>query len=131
MGSILDVAKCILEQHGDMSAMKLQKLAYYAQAWSLAWTEEPLFSEDFQAWRNGPVSRELYKHHQGQYRVTASGIPGNSDALTPDQKNSVDQVLAYYGEKSPQWLSDLTHAEAPWQEARREAVPVKAIRATP
>ena len=27
-------------------------------------------------------------------------------------------MLSFYGEKNPQWLSDLTHVEAPWREAR-------------
>ena len=27
-------------------------------------------------------------------------------------------VLGYYGPRSAQWLSDLTHREAPWLEAR-------------
>jgi uncharacterized phage-associated protein len=28
-------------------------------------------------------------------------------------------VLHYYGNKSSQWLSNLTHAERPWREARQ------------
>ena len=28
-------------------------------------------------------------------------------------------MLVFYGDKSPQWLSDLTHMETPWQTARR------------
>lgn len=121
MSTIFDVAQYILEQRGDTSAMKLQKLAYYAQAWSLTWTEKPLFEEDFQAWRNGPVSPELYAQHRGEYVVSADMLPGSAAALTPDQQDTVNKVLEYYGGRSPQWLSDLTHAEDPWQDARRRA----------
>src|SRR6267142_182405 len=32
-----DVAAFILKQRGEMTAMKLQKLVYYCQAWSLVW----------------------------------------------------------------------------------------------
>jgi uncharacterized phage-associated protein len=28
-------------------------------------------------------------------------------------------VLKFYGDKSSQWLSDLTHGEDPWREARK------------
>lgn len=28
-------------------------------------------------------------------------------------------MLAFYGDRSPQWLSDLTHMGMPWQTARR------------
>ena len=31
----------------------------------------------------------------------------------------MDAVLAYYGDKSSQWLSDLTHMEDPWRKARQ------------
>lgn len=43
---------------GDsITPLKLQKLIYYAQAWSLALPERayPLFDEDMQAWAHGPV----------------------------------------------------------------------------
>ena len=60
MSNVFTVAKYILQQKGAMSSMKLQKLCYYAQAWSLVWDDAPLFDEDFQAWRNGPVCYELY-----------------------------------------------------------------------
>lgn len=60
MANVFDVAKYILEVKGTMSTMKLQKLCYYAQAWSLVWDDKPLFGEEFEAWANGPVCRELF-----------------------------------------------------------------------
>ena len=30
-----------------------------AQAWSLAWTEKPLFDENFEEWANEPVWQEM------------------------------------------------------------------------
>ncbi|WP_307850044.1 MULTISPECIES: type II toxin-antitoxin system antitoxin SocA domain-containing protein [unclassified Saccharopolyspora] len=42
-----------------MTAMKLQKLVYYSQAWHLVWDERPLFDEPVQAWANGPVVPDL------------------------------------------------------------------------
>ena len=52
--TVFDIAKYILHQRGRMSTMKLQKLCYYAQAWSLVWDDTPLFDEDFSAWRKRP-----------------------------------------------------------------------------
>ncbi len=40
--------------------MKLQKLTYYAHAWWLAHTGQPLFDDDIEAWPWGPVIRNLY-----------------------------------------------------------------------
>jgi uncharacterized phage-associated protein len=116
----IDVADYILSRLGSMSAMKLQKLVYYSQAWALAWTEEPLFPEDFQAWANGPVLRELYDRHRGQFRLEPGFFGGNPASLTDDQKEVIDKVLAYYGQRDPQWLSNLSHIEEPWKTARAE-----------
>ena len=42
--SVHDVAAYILQKHGPMTTMKLQKLVYYAQAWGLVWDDCPLFN---------------------------------------------------------------------------------------
>lgn len=122
MATVFDTAKYILERQGSMSAMKLQKLCYYAQAWSLVWDDAPLFDEDFEAWANGPVCPELYKVTRGQFLVTAEDEPGNSSNLDDNQKDTIDTVLSHYGIHDAQWLSRLTHMEDPWKHAR-EGVP--------
>lgn len=120
MANCFDVAKYILEKQGEISAMKLQKLVYYAQAWTLTWDETPLFHEPIQAWVNGPVVVELYEHHHGKFRLKSSDVTlGDSAHLNETQKDNINRVLAYYGDKNPQWLSDLTHLEDPWMKARR------------
>lgn len=112
-----DVAAYILHRQGSMPAMKLQKLVYYSLAWSLVWDDKPLFEETIEAWANGPVIRELYDAHRGHFSV--SSVPdGDPNLLDKDQRETVDAVLQFYGDKSSQWLSDLTHTEAPWRDAR-------------
>ncbi|MDC7291062.1 DUF4065 domain-containing protein [Blautia schinkii] len=74
MANVFDTAKYILEQSGTMSTMKLQKLCYYSQAWSLVWDDSPLFNEDFQAWTNGPVCSELFFKTQGKYSVSTRQV---------------------------------------------------------
>lgn len=121
MATIFDVAKYITEQCGEMTAMKLQKLAYYAQAWSLVWDEQPLFNEDFQAWANGPVVPALYERHRGMFKVnSALFADADASAITEEQRDSINKVLDFYGTKTAQWLSDLTHSENPWLNARGE-----------
>ena len=117
-----DVAAYILQNKGEMTAMKLQKLVYYSQAWSLVWDEEPLFKERIEAWANGPVVPALYSEHRGQFKV-GSWPKGDPDKLARTQRQTIDAVLKYYGDKSSQWLSDLTHREAPWVEAREGLSP--------
>jgi len=117
-----DVAAYILAQQGSMSAMKLQKLVYYSQAWHLVWDEEPLFGERIEAWANGPVVRELYREHRGQFTVS-SWPKGDVSRLTQSEKDTIDIVLNHYGDKRAAWLSELTHMEAPWREARQGLLP--------
>lgn len=123
MATVLDVAKYVLNHTGQITTMKLQKLVYYCQAWSLGWDGVPLFDEDFQAWANGPVCPELFERHRGRFVVDEtllSDVPAHSFA--PNEVETMDSVLEYYGGKEPQWLSELSHKEAPWKEAR-EGVP--------
>ena len=99
--------------------MRLQKLVYYCQAWSLVWDEEPIFYEKIEAWSGGPVVKELYDKHRGMFKVDWSTFMlGDSSKLNKEQKDTVDNVLEYYGNKTAQWLSDLTHMEEPWKKAR-------------
>ena len=100
-----------------MTAMKLQKLVYYAQAWSLVWDEKPLFGEEIRAWANGPVVPRLYDWHRGAFEVT-SCLRDNPSILTSEQRETINAVLDFYGNRSSQWLSDLTHQESPWRDAR-------------
>lgn len=119
MANVFDTAKYILEKKGEMSTMKLQKLCYYSQAWSLVW-DDPLFDEDFQAWENGPVCPELFQKTKGRYSVVADDETGGENNLTDSQKETIDVVLNHYGGHNAQWLSQLTHMEEPWKAARAD-----------
>ena len=119
MANVFDTAKYILEKSGSMSTMKLQKLCYYSQAWALVWDDKPLFDEDFQAWANGPVCPELFYKTQGKYSVCASDEDGGMENLSDEQKDTIGRVLEYYGCHDAQWLSQLTHMEDPWIDARK------------
>jgi len=119
MASVFDVAVYILSASGEMPAIKLHKLLYYSQAWSLVWDGKPLFPEEIQAWVNGPVVPAVYNVHKGMFKLTPGAFPqGKPDALTEIEKESVDVVLDYYGEKSSQYLMNLVCSERPWKEAR-------------
>jgi uncharacterized phage-associated protein len=122
MANVIDVAAFILANAGEMTAWKLQKLVYYGQAWSLVWDEKPLFSERIEAWANGPVCPDLYNRHRGLF-VVSQLAGGDPRRLTDDEVETLVAVLKYYGGHSAQELSDLTHSEAPWKDARSGLAP--------
>lgn len=119
MANVFDVATYILEKNGPMSTMKLQKLCYYCQAWSLVWDDAPLFNEEFHAWANGPVCKELFYKTQGRFSVSASDEGGNRENLSHEQIDTINIVLDHYAPHDAQWLSQLTHMEDPWNRARK------------
>lgn len=124
MASVYNVAAYIISKCGEITTMKLQKLTYYCQAWSLAWDDKPLFDEDFEAWANGPVCPELFNKHRGQFVVGKNFLPEYLDYdFTDNEIETMDVVLNDLKDKSPQWLSDLTHSERPWKDARKGYAP--------
>ena len=91
MASANDVAAYLLQECGSMTAMKMQKLVYYSQAWSLVWDDAPLFTERIEAWANGPVVPTLYKQHRGKF--TVSDWPsGNPDKLLDSWRDARAEI---------------------------------------
>lgn len=117
MANVLDVAEYLLKDLGKITAWKLQKLVYYSQAWHSVWDEEILFPSRVEAWANGPVCKDLYNAHKGQFSVDSVG--GDADNLSGGEKETLDAVIKFYSRHSGQELSDLTHAERPWKDARK------------
>lgn len=125
MVSVFDAAKYVLELMNEQcTTMKLHKLLYYCQAWSLVWEDKKLFEEKIEAWANGPVIRELFNFHKGMYWISKNSLTlGNSSKLSQIQKDNVKSVIDFYGGRTSQWLIDQTHTEKPWREARKGLAP--------
>ena len=98
-----------------MEAMKLQKLVYYAQAWALVWSGEPLFPDAIEAWDYGPVVPSVPWEHRHVTVGLESLLGAKPEALNENERAVVDAVVAFYGEMSASTLSDLTHREDPWR----------------
>ena len=115
MASAFQVAKFIRSRLPGTNAFKLQKLLYYAQAWSLVWRDRTMFTEAVQARTHGPVVPEVWadiSHNAGH------GI-ANASELNADDAGVVDHMLTMYGHLTGDELIVLTHAEQPWIATRR------------
>lgn len=111
----------------SLSHLKLHKLAYYAQAWHLAFFDRRLFDGAFEAWVHGPVSRPLYQRFNTtkfMYSAitTADVLPWfNLEKLLETSTSElahVDEVLEVYAGLTGSQLERMTHDEDPWIEAR-------------
>ena len=108
----------------QMTNMKVQKLLYYAQSLYLALFDEPLFPEEIQAWRYGPVCPSAY-HLYSEFEANQLPIPSPEfvDKIPPEKRNLLEEVWEYFGEHHPYSLSSMTHLEFPWQKARKGLPP--------
>jgi hypothetical protein len=90
MARVRDVAAYIISKLRSVDVMKLQKLLYYSQAWSL-------------------VVRNVFKTYQGQYKVSRA-LEGDKTSLAEDGRATVDAIRRFHGDKEGFYLSELTHA---------------------
>jgi len=103
-----------------ITQMHLHKLLYFAQGWSLAVHEQPLFVETIEAWRHGPVVSSLRPvfQHFGRDAIT----PEHADergVVDGEDKVMVESVWRYYRRYSASGLRSLTHRQAPWLDASK------------
>ncbi len=102
----------------DVTPMKLLKLVYIAHGWCLAITDSPLIVEPVEAWKYGPVIRDLYDSfkHYGNQPITelAQYAYGEKD-ISREYKKFLDKIWEMYGDYSGEQLSNLTHkTNTPW-----------------
>lgn len=100
---------------------KLQKLLYYAQAWSLVLKDKTIFSEDIEAWVHGPAIPIVYEAFKefGRNCIQGLSIDANEfSELTDGDKAVLDMVWDLYGKYDGDYLEVLSHSEEPWQKAR-------------
>lgn len=108
----------------EMTNMKVQKLLYYSQCLYLALHNEPLFEDEIQAWRYGPVCPPAYKFYC-KFEAEQLPIPTKEFMLEiPDEpKEVLEEIWGYFGGYHAYRLSDMTHGEFPWKKARRGLLP--------
>ena len=120
MYSVFDVANWFLQKE-EMTNKKLQKLCYYAQAWSYAFNNKKMFDGDFEAWVHGPVNRSLWNalRNYGYDKVESNHFSKSAHNIEDDSiLELLEDVWATYGEFSGGQLEALTHREKPWCKAR-------------
>lgn len=115
-----DVAEYFLslvntEDGEGITNLKLQKLIYYAQGFHLAISDQPLFSEDIEAWVHGPVVPEIYQAYK-QYGGGPIPIPESLDLAkySEPEMELLDEIHEVFGQFSAWKLRNMTHVEPPW-----------------
>ena len=121
--SALQVAEYFIDKANEekkpITNKKLQKLVYYAQAWSLVLNNKKLFSEPIEAWVHGPAVRSLYvQYKKFGFEPIREEIKPDTLNISGKTKELLDTVWNAYGKLDAGYLEMLTHSEEPWREAR-------------
>ena len=136
----LDIAK---RDGKTLQPMKIQKLVYIAHGWHLALLDKPLIEDPVEAWRWGPVIKDLYHEFKefGRTPITKKATdlnfeekPGGGIRIkfeTPNleqcsddpdtAKAFLERVWKVYGTFTSTQLSNMTHKKgAPWDKTMEQ-----------
>ncbi len=104
--------------HKKLDELKLHSLLYLAQREAFARENGPLFEEEFEGWKYGPVCilvRTKYKKgffkNRNNNRKAANRLSSNSCEI-------IDFVVDMYRKMDSWDLSNLTHSEYSWCQSR-------------
>lgn len=124
MASVFQVANYFLsksEPYGQFAIthLKLQKLVYYAQAWTLVIKKDPLFPERIEAWIHGPVCPDLYyTFRRYGFDTIEPRVNADLSIFTEQEIGIMNAIWDAYGEFDGSYLEEMTHNEDPWKNAR-------------
>lgn len=123
MSSALAVAKYLNElnvhKHGcGMDEMKMHKMMYFSQRESLMIDDNPLFEDLFEAWKFGPVLRNVRNEYKRDQMFASV-----NETLNEKEKELVLSVFERYDSYDAWDLSSLSHEEFSWKQARGGLAP--------
>jgi uncharacterized phage-associated protein len=135
MASAYDVAKCLIhlaaaeDEPEFLTHLRLQKLLYYVQGWSLTLRKKAMFSEEIQAWAHGPVVASLYSKFAdfGNRPINPDEVD-RPKRLTEADTQFIGMVWDAYKGYSASSLRAMTHRESPWRDARAGCKPADACK---
>lgn len=134
----IDVSRYIInechKQNLSISNLKLQKLLYFAQGYSLALTDTPLFYNEIEAWDFGPVVPEVYREYKmfGANEIPVidsyydidfdsedflSEIKFDDNIFNGNQKLIMNAVVKQFGKFTANDLVNMTHKQSPWKDS--------------
>lgn len=112
MAKALEVAKFILqESEKGLSNLELQKTLYFVELDYQRKYKESLISDDFEAWKYGPVSREVYKEYCA-YGADSIAKPQSVELdLSEEKKQTIRERISKISDV-PYWkLVEKSHRE--------------------
>lgn len=141
--STLDIARYVIQYAFDdtepVTNLALQKILYFMQYSSLVLLKTPLNSKiEFEAWKHGPVVREVYSHYRinGGCLIMPDADDSLEDDLYQEMKTHFGKLNTYISKWlrfNPWKLVDISHKPGTaWAECYKEGenniIPVDLIK---
>lgn len=105
----------------SVTNLALQKYLYFIQIWNMKANKKPAFSDDIEAWRHGPVIRDIYnkfrKYISSPIDPQDKVLKESRVVLDNDTYQVVQYVLQKYSELSDWDLVRIARATQPWEDA--------------
>lgn len=124
MYSALDVADYIVERCANLgrpvSNLQLQKILYYVQLNFLRIFDKCAFDDDIQAWRHGPVVKEVYYKYNvcGRHEIIPRVTQTTKGMFLEKDRDLIDQVTDACVQLDAWELVERSHKiGGPWQQS--------------
>ena len=118
MHSVHDVESFFIEiannsDDDNITNLKLQKLLYYAQGYSLARNNRSLFDDAIEAWTHGPVVPEAYHTYKccNASPIQSAVRPFDVSLFEEDELELMLDVAREYGKYTGSTLRNMTHVK--------------------
>ncbi|WP_296045239.1 type II toxin-antitoxin system antitoxin SocA domain-containing protein [uncultured Gemmiger sp.] len=124
MYTAMNIASEIIRQYGErhksITNLKLQKILYYVQVYSLQNQGRALFDDDFQAWRHGPVIPEVYdifrKYVSDDIKEDDQTVLGNRIEIDETSKSMIEKIVEKTLPLDAWDMVYKTHETRPWKD---------------
>ncbi|GAB4419110.1 MAG: hypothetical protein OHK0056_29050 [Bacteriovoracaceae bacterium] len=129
MYSVFDIAsyfiKKAIQNRNPLTPIQIMKLCYFAHGYKLALDEEPLVDELVQAWKYGPVFKDLYHalkiYGNKQINKVPDIFESDDEVFNQNDLEILDAVYESLSDMDGMSISDLTHEkDSPWSKVWTE-----------
>lgn len=122
MYTAIDIANFFIDlansdKEGYITNMKVNKLVYFAQGWSLVRYGRRLFEEPIEAWLHGPVIPSVYQAFKQYGKNNIDAVCGeyDPDTFSADDLDLLADVAIAYAKFDASELRRMTHEpQSPW-----------------
>lgn len=118
----------------DVTNLQIQKILYYLQAKTLVYNGRPLFKENIEKWRLGPVIPEVYHEYKlyGSQPIdeistemifddetfNVEFVEFDENDIDAETRDDISGAIITLLGKDAFELVDLTHEHTPWKQLR-------------